>query len=76
MPMMPATGAPAPMMGGVAQGHDPNEMGMQMGGAGHTPYQTHVDPALAYAANMRAQAAGWNMHGVQQAQQYQPRDGL
>ena len=46
-------------------------MGMQMGGAGHTPYQTHVDPALTYAANMRAQAAGWNMHGVQQAQQYQ-----
>ena len=33
MPMMPATGAPAPMMGGVAQGNDPNEMERGMGQA-------------------------------------------
>ena len=85
VPMMPAAGAPAPMMDGATQGNDPDEMGrgmgqamgmgtmgmgMEMGGAGQAPYQTHVDPALTYAADMRTQTAGWNMHGVNQAQHY------
>ena len=84
-PMMQAAGALAPMPGGVAQMHDPNEMErvmgqamgmgpmgmrMQMGGAGQEPYQTHGDPALAYAADTRAQAAGWNMHGMDQTHHY------
>ena len=80
-----AAGALAPMPGGVTQMHDLNEMErvmgqamgmgpmgmrMQMGGAGQEPYQTHGDPALAYAADMRAQAAGWNMHGMNQTHHY------
>jgi len=84
-PMMQTAGARAPMPGGEMQMRDPNErermmgqamgmgpmgMRMQMGGAGQEPYQAHGDPALAYAADMRAQAAGWNMHGMNQHHQY------
>ena len=82
--MMPMAGAPAPMPGGdmrmhnqngmmgQAMGMGPSGMGMgmnMMGGAGQATYQTHVDPALTYAADMRAQAAGWNMQGMHQQHQ-------
>ena len=33
-------------------------LGMGVGGAGQAPYQMHGDPALAYAAEMRAQTIG------------------
>ena len=84
MGMQPAS-APAPMPGGEMQMHNQSErermmgqamgmgqmgMRMQMGGAGQAPYQQHVDPALEYAANMRAQAAGWDMQGMHQHHQY------
>ena len=83
MGMQPAS-APAPMPGGEMQMHNQSErermmgqamgmgqmgMRMQMGGAGQAPYQQHVDPALEYAANMRAQAAGWDMQGMHQHHQ-------
>ena len=45
-------------------------MGMGMGGVGQETYQTHGDPALAYAEDMRAQAAGWTTQGMNQTHQY------